>query len=461
MRRPCVVLVLLALVSCGAPHPSRPNVLLISIDSLRADHVGADGYQRHTTPHLDALGTAGVVFHTAISSSSWTLPTHVTLLTALPPSLHGVNGIRRRLAESAVTLAEVLHAAGYETAGFVGGPLLRRIYGHDQGFDSYDDSTVVRPLGQANHGITSPTLVGLVDDWLAAWRRRGTGRPFFVFLHLWDVHYDYAPPPPYDRLFDPDYDGTLDASNFETNPALRPDMPARDLQHLVALYDGEIRFTDEWIGRLLDTLDRMGLTDDTIVVVTADHGDEFFEHGGKGHATTLFDEVLRIPLLMRYPRRIRPGQVVDEQVRLEDVAPTILGLARVDPPADFGVHGGPEDAAGADLTPWLVGHPKEPFPSLTAYALLVPFGRTTAVRTPTHKLIERTQGKRRHTFFYDLRSDPGEHALRPPGKGTGRRLDGMLTRWSDYWKAHGRGLSRPITIDAAHEQQLRALGYVR
>jgi len=269
------------------------------------------------------------------------------------------------------------------------------------------------------------------------------------------------PPAPYDRIFDPDYDGDLDASNFENNPALRRDMPARDLQHLVALYDGEIRFTDEWIGRLLGTLDRMGIGDDTIVVVTADHGDEFFEHGRKGHAVTLYDEVLRVPLVIRYGRRVAPGQVVDEQVRLEDVAPTILGLADVTPPEDFGVHGGPAGSAGVDLSPWLLGRAVGPPPTLPVHALLLFLGQRDAIRTKTHKLLATIKGTRRNAVFFDLLTDPGEKHPRLDLDDVGHALDDELTRWRTYWTRHDPGLSQHFEIDAKHEAQLRELGYVQ
>src|SRR5690606_27578030 len=150
------------------------------------------------------------------------------------------------------------------------------------GFTLFDESTATPNRALARTGITSPALVELVDDYLDAWDRKGRRAPFFIFLHMWDVHYDYEPPPPYDRMFDPDYAGHADFSDFERNQSIRPDMDPRDLQHLIALYDGEIRWTDENLGKILDRLRQLRVLDDTIVVVTSDHGDEFFEHGLKG-----------------------------------------------------------------------------------------------------------------------------------------------------------------------------------
>jgi arylsulfatase A-like enzyme len=450
----------LVATSCTPPKVFRPNVLLVSIDSLRADHVGANGYKRGTTPHLDTLGAAGAVFRTAISSSSWTLPAHVTLLTALPPAGHGVNNAHTRLDPRVVTLAEVLRANGYETAAFVGGPLLRRIYGYDKGFATYDESAVARSRPASSRGTNSPQLIQSVEKWLAGWRERGSAQPFFVFLHLWDVHYDYAPPVPYDRLFDPNYHGDVDGTDYERNRAVNPRMARRDLEHVIALYDGEIRFTDDWLGRLFEIVERMGIAADTIVVVTADHGDEFLEHRGKGHAKTLFDEVVRVPLLIRYPRRLAAGRVFDEQVRLQDVAPTILGLAEIPPPADFGAPRDLREDAGVDLTPWLVGERKPPLPELPAYCRLEPFRRLAAVRTQTHKLIASGNDERRVMSIFDLRRDAGE-LNRLDADGEGERLRAMLLRWEAYWARRNGPSSLPLRIDAEHEAQLRALGYLR
>lgn len=456
------VLLLVALVASFARRvagPVRPNVLLVSIDSLRADHVGANGYERDTTPHLDALGAAGAVFRTAISPSSWTVPAHMTLLTGLPPEAHGVNKIWNRLAPDVVTLAEVLQANGYVTAGFVAGATLRGVHGYTQGFDLYDES-VVPPGGRAAQSMaSSPAVIGLVERWLVEWADAGRRQPFFAFVHLWDVHYDYAPPPPYDSLFDPTYEGDLDASNFERNKALHAKMPARDRDRLIALYDGEIRFTDEWLGRLFATLDRMQLTTDTIVVVTADHGDEFFEHGLKGHAKTLFDEVIRVPLLIRYPRRVAPRQVIDEQVRLQDVAPTILGLAEISPSDGFGAPDLVAGSAGVDLAPWIAGERADPLPGLPAHALLATFTRLSAIRTQTHKLIVHGSAGKPVMHAFDVRADPHE-ATPLAWDHRASNLHAAHERWTAFWSRAKEPRAPSLEIAPEHEEQLRALGYL-
>jgi arylsulfatase A-like enzyme len=447
-----------------APHAVRPNVLLISIDSLRADHVSSYGYGRPTSPAIDRLAAEGALFENAISPASWTTPAHMTLLTALAPEVHRVTSFRRALKPSAVTLAEVLHGDGYATAGFVSGATVMASYGFAQGFEVFDES-LAAPRADASHGVTSPGLVELVGRYLTAWDAGGRQRPFFVFLHMWDVHYDYAPPPPYDRMFDPHYAGDLDASGFETNPRLQADMDPRDLQHLIALYDGEIRYTDEHVARIVDRLRRLRALDDTLVVVTSDHGDEFFEHGAKGHSKTLYDEIIRVPLVMRLPGRVVPGQRRDEQVRLMDVAPTVLGLLGIAPPDDFGAPAMPLPYRPADLTPWISGaRAVESFPRLPAFSESTAFlGPKWSLRADGFKRMRFQSKLRRDGALFDLRADPREQRSLLPADPPPPILAGLDASF-DRWLALAR--SEPTrAVDTIptkkHEARLRALGYLQ
>lgn len=469
-----VRVLLLLVVAAGAllawstarPRLARPNILLVSIDSLRADHLGAYGYPRDTSPTIDGLAREGVLFEHAISSAPWTVPAHMTLLTGLPPEVHGVESRRERLSPDAVTLAEVLQDAGYTTAGFVSGPTVMRRYGFDQGFASYDESMVEEKPALIGGVVTSPGLVRLVDAFLTRWHDGDRTQPFFVFLHMWDVHYDYVPPEDYARRFDPDYTGDLDGRDFERNPRLTAGMDPRDLQHLVALYDGEIRYTDDHLAQIVGRLRALGLLDDTIVVVTSDHGDEFFEHGQKGHAKTLYDEVLRVPLVVRYPQRIAPGRRVEAQVRAMDVAPTILGLAGVPATPGFGTIGLAPEHRFVDLTPYVAGSsPTAPFPALPAFSTTRWLGgRQTALRTADAKLIRYKPPLRNRagTELFDLDVDPGERTNldgSPPGKPL---LATLAPRLEDWTSDAGRQTKLAVGLAPSprHEARLRALGYV-
>lgn len=264
---------------------SRPplNVVLVSIDTLRPDHLSCYGYSRATSPSLDRLALEGARFESAISTTSWTLPAHIALFTSLPDLVHGVLWDDQKLNENRITLAEILKESGYRTGGVFTGPYLLPRFGFEQGFDDYLDATLhdkklVGPdvLLASEQGRTTPGAMEKVEAWID----QSPDDPFFLFLHLFDAHPDFDPPPPYDTMFDPSYSGTVQGKDVFHNPAIKADMAPRDLSHLKALYDGEIRFVDEaGISRLLAILEERDLLDRTLIIITSDHGEEFFEHG--------------------------------------------------------------------------------------------------------------------------------------------------------------------------------------
>jgi len=441
-----------------AVDQSLPNILLVSIDSLRRDHLGCYGYTRDTSPSIDGLAKEGTRFEVVAAPSSWTLPSHHTLLTALPPTEHGVINDGMRLSPKVLSLPEVLWRAGYSTAGFISGPYLDASFGFSQGFDRYDDHTVSGAAGVESHRVvTSPGLYDLVDGYLSGWDDDGRKRPFFVFLHMWDVHYDYIAPPPYDRMFDPDYDGAIDGHNF-IGDHVHPEMDRRDLEHLVALYDGEIRYTDFYLGKIFDRLRELKILDDTIVVVTADHGEEFFEHGKKGHRGNLYDETVLVPLVVRFPAKVPPGSTVEQQVRLMDIAPTILSLADLPIPESFGSVHATGTLAATNLSPLFTpGTSEDPEP-LPASGDLE--GRMAYLRTDTSKLIHHFE-RSRIDEFYALDRDPGEQMdlfTEDPARGIKARKELLA------WRAlHEASLDRAkqMVLTEDQEELLRSLGYIQ
>ncbi len=392
-----------------------PNVILISIDTLRSDHLGTYGHVNDTSPRMDALGAAGAVFEECTSSTSWTLPAHAAMLTGLSDLVHGCTDTDRTLAPSRITIAERLGAVGYETGGFWSGPYLHPTFGLGQGFDTWVDCTSYAAINnevaesegaiegeevwnRANHDITNPTVLKGATSWL---QENGDER-FFLFLHLWDCHFDFIPPAPYDTMFDPDYTGTMTGQDFFTNPDVNPGMDPRDLAHLKALYDGEIRWTDDHIGQLLDALEEQGLAENTLVVLTSDHGTAFFEHGQRAHRNGLFDELIHVPLIMRLPTAIPAGTRSSTQVRLIDVVPTILDLVGLPHPADV---------MGRSLRPAFGGDLEESVePAVSElYTLGI---EQRSYRRRDHKLImDWGNPSDVRSFVVDLSNDPGE--LRP------------------------------------------------
>jgi arylsulfatase A-like enzyme len=272
--------------------------------------------------------------------------------------------------------------------------------------------------------------------------------PFFLFVHYWDVHYDYAPPSPYDTMFDPDYEGAITSLNFYWNDEIHRGMAPRDLRHIVALYDGEIAYTDSYLGLLFDELRARGVWDDTLVVLTADHGDEFFEHGEKGHEKNLLGTTLDVPLIVKMPGGDRAGMRVDEFVSLVDIPATLLDVAGV-------------TAAtlnqGRSLREILTGAP-------APRSLFASLGNGTAIIDEGHKLITVSQGDgdRVHHYLFDLLEDPGEHR-NLAGTFVDRRasMADKQVEWSTL-AAQARLVAEGVgEIDPAVLERLRSLGYIR
>jgi arylsulfatase A-like enzyme len=440
---------------------ARPDIVFVSIDSLRPDHLGCYGYSKPTSPTFDRIAKEGVRFETAVSTTSWTLPAHAAMFTGLCDSAHGATDVGRKLDDEHVTLAEILRSAGWHTAGFFGGPFLHPTFGLDQGFDVYrncmsDAPAVVeakairealREGRDPSHSVvTGPRTLGAIESWLAGVDEK---KPFFLFVHLWDVHYDYIPPKEYVEMFDPGYEGTLEAIDLEENPAIVRTMPERDLEHLLALYDGEIRFTDDVLEKILAALDKKGRLDNTLIVLTADHGQEFFEHGGKGHQKTLYDEVVRVPLVIRLPGKIEAGRVVEDQVRLIDLLPTITRLAGVEKLPIV---------QGRDLGPLLRGSTLAPAPAFSE--LLVGQVDLRALRTLKTKVIDSRRLRLTHGF--DLDADPGElHPLLTSETWVRTERD-AIAKELEAARAAGARIGAEATdaeVDAEMKKRLDRLGY--
>ncbi|UCG31779.1 MAG: sulfatase [Phycisphaerales bacterium] len=434
-----------------APAVTRPNVVLISIDSLRADHLGCYGYERDTSPAIDALAESGILFELAVSQAPWTLPSHASLFTSRYVKSHLLINAKRMLPPELPTIAEALRGLGYGTAAVVSGPYMRRILGLDAGFDRYDDSLAQAGRLESHQMVTSAAIH---DKAVALLEELADGKPFFLFLHYWDVHYDYIPPPPYDRLFDPDYVGSIDAGNYEMSDEVHAGMDPRDLQHIVALYDGEIRYVDVHIGLLLEELRDRKLDDNTIVIFTADHGDEFYEHGEKGHSHSVYNELIQVPLIVRLPD-LAEGKRVPDRVQLVDLFPTIMGLV-----------GGEIEGLGLQgrsLLPLCFGNEWDERPVFAdttrfrrvkeadtekAYAQCVLYGRYKLIR---HRMTALPNE------LYDLQADPGEqHPLEDPTIEADLRA--RLMAWESELPRARTVLNEGIDADTL--RWLRSLGYV-
>ncbi len=340
-----------AVAGIAAPHG--PNVLLIILDTVRSLNLALYGYPRATTPRLEALESRGVVFDRAVAPSSWTLPSHASLFTGLDPDRLDA-GWFTPLGDDHPTLAQVLAARGYRTAGFVANLVYTtRESGLDRGFARYDDFTagpgqflmaanLGRKLWWATRAQRSALRIHAnpnhknadqVNAAALAWiTGRDRDRPFFAFLNYFDAHAPYLPPAPFDTLF-----GRL-PDDYEPELGVWEERAPTDaeLRNLVLAYDQSIAYVDDRLGRLLDSLDALGVLDSTIVVVTSDHGEGFWEHALLSHGRSLYLETLAVPLLIVYPASVPGGRRVAHRVSLRDLSATILELAAAGEGAGLG-----------------------------------------------------------------------------------------------------------------------------
>lgn len=317
------------------PRQATPNVIFISLDTLRADHLGCYGYARNTSPVIDAWAAESMVFEECIATSSWTLPTHASIFTGLAPSVHGATGNYGdwRLDTRFDTVAELLHAEGYATAAFTEGVVVGGEKGFHQGFDLYSDGVADAPLPPG----TAEKVIGQAVGWL----EKHEEFPFFLFLHTYEIHDTYQAPPPFLGKFAPPLPAGISTSKSmgEREGYLNPqDLSPKDTELIVARYDEGIAYTDAALGRLFRYLNDSGLNENTMVVLFSDHGEEFYEHGALAHQKTLYQEQLHVPLIIRMPGSDPPRGRVATKVSQLDFFSTIveaLNLTHTPPATSF------------------------------------------------------------------------------------------------------------------------------
>jgi len=424
----------LVAVGCGGGDENpRYNVILISIDTLRADHVGAYGYQRETTPNVDEFASRAVLFSEAVAPAPQTLPSHASIFTSLIPSHHGgLANFRFKLSEDAVTMAEILQDHGYATISFNDGGVMSESFGFAQGFDLYDSTPRKSEFS---------TRVTPAKEWLS----QHQDRPFFLFLHTYEVHLPLAPGDSYLELFDSGYAGPL--PDYLGGKALRGirdgdiEINEAELEHIIDLYDATIRSMDDAFQDLIGFLRESGLYDDSLIIFTSDHGEEYGERGRIAvHGPTLFDEVLLVPLIIKFPGDLFASTVVDSQVRSIDILPTVLDVLRIKAPTRFD---------GTSLMDLVGGGTDRHLPALSEARS----GTLASLRDGAWKVI---RGKRTAQLF-DLQNDPAEaRDLASDNPEQEDRLQALL----EQILASQRRVSTPHEPDDEAIEKLKALGYV-
>src|SRR6185503_9883290 len=404
----------------GRAIAGRPSVLLVSIDTLRADHVGSYGYRAAATPVIDALAARGLRFEQAETVTPLTLPAHASLLSGTFPAFHGVrdNG-SFYVGDEVTTLAEALKARGYRTGGFVGAYVLDHRWGIAQGFDHYYDDFDLSRFEMAG-GLDAAQRPGTeVVDHALAWLAGEGDQPFFAWVHLYDPHSPYVPPEPYRSRFPATLEGA---------------------------YDGEIAATDAQVGRLIDFLTSSRRLANTVIVVVGDHGESLGEHGEQQHGFFVYDASVRIPLIVAGPRV--PTRVVPDQVRIVDVMPTILELAGVEVPSAV---------QGVSLMPLGHGERQELLGFSETWYPRYHYGwsELTAVRDGRYKFIAAPRRE-----LYDTKADPGE--LHDVAASNPRVADALERALADMTAklAVAATPQKPRPVEPEVEERLRSLGYV-
>lgn len=434
------------LLSACTPIDRQPprNVFVVVVDCLRADFLGVVGAQFPATPSIDALAREGVWFDEAFAQAGWTRPSLHSLMTGLYPSEHGIKDILdksdpekpkgRRLSAAVMTVAEAFHEAGWTTA-LVGNQVqLDPAFGLDQGFSRYE-----------HRAGDTRAIADRFIDWVDANR----GQRLFAYLHFLELHWPYCPRDARGRFSggEPlvDYcDAGRDYQARLRTGAVELDAPGK--RAFRARYAEELSEIDAGLGRLFVELRARELWSESLIVLTSDHGEEFFEHGGAGHGHSLYDELLRVPYVWKLPDswRVPAGRAIRGPVETRTLAPTLLSLVGGTPP---------NGSSALDLAPWLLGDAAEPAGVGEVVAETV---GAVAVRTPDWKLVWRTRENRGK--LYDLIRDPGEQSdVSASAPATMRELTGRLRRWR-------RGL-RPIgsdstAVDDSTIEGLRSLGYL-
>lgn len=437
---------LVALGAAAAFAPPRAlNVLLITLDAQRADHLHCYGYHRDTSPNIDALAARGTLFLDASANATWTLPSVASIMTGKLPVDHGATTLEHRLKPSEVTLAEVLQAHGYRTGSVTASQFISPSYGTLKGFrwsvggEFKDNATAIAHFFESPPWVTPAGLKFI---------RGHRHQPFFLWLHylrphdpyFWRVDHHYLSAAPRDLPVFLTYDWLM---------RNRAKITPKQLEEVIALYDGHVANADHHIGRIIAELERLRLTANTLVILSADHGEEFGQHGHFGHLQT-YEDVLRVPLIMVAPGRIPAGRRVAAPVQLVDIFPTVLDLC--------GIRHRDPGLRGQSLVPLLVGGRRHRPADVAAFLMATRGGHDSEVvrslKRGRWKLIENMS--RRTIELYDLATDPGErHNLAGRGLAVEQELRAAL---SGYRQARA---GRRVALTEETKARLRALGYLR
>ncbi len=468
------------------------NIIFLLVDALRADHLSCYGYSKNTSPNIDQIAKEGILFSNAFANSSWTKPTTATIFSSLYLSSHNVNNVSTGLSEEATILFEPIKKYGYSTGIFSSNNFVAPLYGFDQGVDYFytfkpsitlrlSIGLIIRKIGTLNSYtykvynifrkleqlILSRHIVDITADGLNRcfldWIDSLNGERFFAYIHYMEVHGPYTPPPPYDKMFFPSSKVSLlkpalkirpVRSAFEHMPETMSFEEKREF--LISQYDGEIRWLDASIGKLIEQLKKKNILDETLIIITADHGEEFFEHSNWGHSSrNLFDELIHIPLIMRYPKKLPPGAKIDALIQQVDLMPTIFDFCDI-PLSSCKM------SQGHSIIPLFKENEKN---YINKFVISESYKASEnnlrrSIRNQKNKLILSNIDSKIELLLFDLKNDPEEQINIVESDLTNRTyLLQNLKQFVENLPKYSK-FTKSTVMDQETRQRLKALGYI-
>ena len=457
-----------------------PNIILFTLDTLRADHLHCYGYDSIETPNIDSIALEGALFENAIAHIGSTGPSHTSILTSQYPRTHEVLRNGYPLSDRLHLLSEILRDRGYTTAAFVSSAALSLRLGFDQGFDyfdeAYDDGLLAlidaaRTINLSELIFLTPlyrifermlptlpaqTHAGTVNSHVMPWLEANADRSFFLWVHYYDPHEPFTPPPPYDTMY---WSGDDETTKFQYYSQFmdiyddQRDLTGEELRRMISLYDGEVTFTDHAVGEIMGKLERLGIKDNTLVIITADHGEQLYEHHRTiGHFWFLYEPIVHIPLIFWYPGMIPGGVRLRSQVQSIDIAPTIMEALGLPMPEGFeGMSLYPMILSGQDI-----GGREYAFSEVFSNDT---YWDTKVVRSEKWKYFN-FHREGRDPELYRIDADSMENDNLHPEEGESHRLKRILDKWDSEFPDMNAVTFPPPVISQDIRKRLHSLGYI-
>ncbi len=474
-------------------NPIKYNVIFILLDAVRFDHLGCYGYDRKTSPNIDLIASKGALFENAYAQSSHTQESVPSFFTSQYPSSHNVQTITTALPRELVLLPEIFRASGYKTSIFSVNDYVSMTYGYTRGVNNFyglnenvikisktvlghlfysfprvsDIGEFFEPILNFSHSFFSSKISfntgdpNLVTKKVMTWIKKNKKRPFFIYIHYEGGHFPYDPPGPYQKTFDPDYpDAPVQNYPLKTGMFLPYEegepLASRELENMIAQYDGKILYHDQNLGLLFEHLERLDLTEKTIIIIAADHGEEFYEHKGWGHGHSIYEEMIHVPLIFYCPGLIPEGKRIKELAELNDIFPTVLSLVGIADNFKLAY-----EIEGIDLSPLFYQKDPRPLRNFIFSEMIQGEHSLRCLRIKKYKAIDIKFGLTGMRMLFDLDNDPEErNNIYDKEKKVAEKLFKKMDRIVEQAEQK-QFRPQPTMIYQKFKKRLKSLGYIQ